>query len=121
MRNQFVKVIFASITALSLCSSVALAQGRGGRGGRGPKDGFVAAGVPAMPDPPGPAPKHDLTGVWVGPIKVEMGPYPAMTPAGQAAFKQNHPIARASDNATTWCQTMTPSRFAIRSAFRATF
>jgi hypothetical protein len=98
MRNPFVvKVIVASITALSLCSSSAYAQGRGGRG---PKDGFVAAGVPAMPDPPGPAPKQDLSGVWVGPLKVVMGPYPDMTPAGQAAFKLNHPIARASDNAT---------------------
>jgi hypothetical protein len=63
--------------------------------------GFVAAGVPAMPNPPGPAPKHDLNGVWVGPIKVEMGPYAPMTPAGQAAMKLNHPIKRASDNATS--------------------
>ena len=50
-----------------------------------------------MPDPVGPAPKHDLTGVWVGPLKVTMGPYAAMTPAGEAAFKVNKPIARASD------------------------
>ena len=100
MRNPFAKVIVASLAVLTLCSAVAQAQGRGGRGGRGPQPGFVAAGVPAMPDPAGPAPKHDLTGVWVGPIKVVMGPYPAMTPAGQAAFKLNKPIARASDNAT---------------------
>jgi len=50
-----------------------------------------------MPDPPGPAPKHDLTGVWVGPLKVVMGPFPDFTPAGAAHFKQNKPIARASD------------------------
>lgn len=50
-----------------------------------------------MPDPPGPAPKHDLTGIWVGPQDVVMGPFPAMTPAGEAKFKVNKPIARASD------------------------
>jgi hypothetical protein len=97
MRNSFAKVIVASLAVLTLCSASAQAQGRGGRA----QSGFVAAGVPAMPDPPGPAPKHDMSGVWVGPIKVEMGPFPAMTPAGEAAFKQNRPIARASDRATT--------------------
>ena len=50
-----------------------------------------------MPDPPGPAPKHDLTGIWVGPLKVEMGPFPDMTPKGEAVYKQNRPIMRASD------------------------
>ena len=49
-----------------------------------------------MPDPPGPAPKHDLTGIWVGPQNVVMGPYPDMTPVGEAKFKLNKPIARAS-------------------------
>jgi hypothetical protein len=31
-------------------------------------DEYVAAGIPKMPDPPGPAPKRDLTGAWAGPI-----------------------------------------------------
>jgi hypothetical protein len=97
MRNPFARVMVASLVMLTLWSAVAQAQGRGGRG---PQPGFVAAGVPAMPDPVGPAPKHDLTGTWVGPLSVVMGPYPAMTPAGQAAFKLNKPIKRASDNAT---------------------
>lgn len=102
MRNPLAQVIIASLAVLTLWSAVAQAQGRGGRGGggRGSQPGFVAAGVPAMPDPAGPAPKHDLTGTWVGPLSVVMGPYPAMTPAGQAAFKLNKPIKRASDNAT---------------------
>jgi len=107
MRNAFAKVAIVSMAVLILWSPAVAqqAQGRGGRGGGGGRGGsmpgFVAAGVPKMPDPVGPAPKHDLSGVWVGPIKVVMGPYPAMTPAGEAVFKMNHPIARASDNATS--------------------
>jgi hypothetical protein len=91
MRNPFaqVTVIVALMLVLAPWPAVAQAQGRGGRG---VPPGYVAAGVPAMPNPPGPAPKQDLTGVWVGPTKVEIGPFPAMTPAGQAAFKLNHPV-----------------------------
>lgn len=93
MRNPFAKVIVASLAVLILWPAVAQAQGR-----RGPQPGFVAPGVPEMPNPPGPAPKHDLTGTWVGAISVVMGPYPAMTPAGQAARNLNRKIPRASDN-----------------------
>ena len=96
MRNPFNKVVFALLAVLTLWSAVAQAQ----RGSRGLPSDLVAPGVPKMPDPPGPAPKHDMTGVWVGPTKVVMGPFPAMTPAGQAAMKLNKPIARASDSAT---------------------
>jgi hypothetical protein len=97
MRNPFAKVIIASLAVLILWPALAHAQGRGGRG---LKPGYVADGVPAMPNPPGPAPKQDLSGVWVGPIKVVMGPFPDMTATGQAAFKLNKPIARASDRVT---------------------
>jgi hypothetical protein len=103
MRDPFakVKVIVASLAVLTVLSPVAQAQEGGGRGGRGAlKPGFVADGVPEMPNSPGPAPKHDLSGVWVGPIKVVMGPFPEMTAAGEAAMKLNKPIARASDRAT---------------------
>src|SRR4051812_37016440 len=99
MLKRFGQVIVVALAMLTLWSGAAQAQERGaaapaqgrggaGRGGRGPQAGFIAAGVPAMPDPPGPAPKRDFTGTWVGPIKIEMGPYAPMTPAGQAAFKQ---------------------------------
>jgi hypothetical protein len=99
MRNVVAERIVALLVVLALSTAVAQAQGRGagGRGGRALPPGFVADGVPAMPNPPGPAPKHDLTGIWVGPLQVEMGPFPAMTPAGEAKFKLNKPIARASD------------------------
>ena len=97
MHSFFAKVIVVSFAVLTLWPAVAQAQGRGGRGGRGSQSGFVASGVPEMPNPPGPAPKHDLTGIWVGPISVVMGPFPAMTPAGEAARDLNHKIPRASD------------------------
>ena len=31
-------------------------------------DEYVAAGIPKMPNPPGTAPKRDITGAWAGPI-----------------------------------------------------
>jgi hypothetical protein len=65
------------------------------------QDGYLVEGVPKMPNPPGPAPKHDLTGAWVGPQTVSRDPMPPMTPAGEARFKQNHAYvqggARESD------------------------
>jgi hypothetical protein len=42
-----------------------------------------------MPNPPGPAPKRDLSGAWVGPGTTNKpDPVPPMTPAGEAMFKQ---------------------------------
>src|SRR5580693_8585585 len=97
MRNPLAETIAASLAVLAL-SSVVMAQAQGqARPRHEVQDGYLVEGVPAMPNPPGPAPKHDLTGIWVGPLKVEMGPFPAMTPAGEAKFKLNKPIARASD------------------------
>jgi hypothetical protein len=96
MRNLIATGTVALLALLALSSAVS-AQVPAGRGRRALPPGYVADGVPEMPNPPGPAPKHDLTGVWVGPLKVVMGPYPALTPAGEAKLKLNKPIARASD------------------------
>jgi hypothetical protein len=96
MRSLVVKPIVVLLGILAL-SSALLGQGRGGR----PlPPGYIYEGVPKMPDPIGPAPKQDLNGAWVGPQNLVMGPFPAMTPAGEAAFKLNKPIMRASDRAT---------------------
>jgi len=84
MQNPFVKAIAVSLAVLAL-TSIALAQ----RGGP-PPPGFIAAGVPKMPNPPGPAPKRDLTGAWVGPQNYKVGPAAPMTPAGAAIFKERH-------------------------------
>jgi hypothetical protein len=49
-----------------------------------------------MPNPPGPAPKRDLSGAWVGPQDVKADPMPPMTHAGEARFKMNKPYAAAT-------------------------
>ena len=35
---------------------------------------YIREGVPRMPNPPGPAPARDLSGVWVGPQDEESDP-----------------------------------------------
>ena len=88
MRNPLVKTIVAFLAVLAL-SSVAVAQTPRAR--RPVPEGFVSEGVPKMPNPPGPAPKRDLSGAWVGPLNNNKpDPVPPMTPAGQALFKTRH-------------------------------
>ncbi len=98
MRKPFAKVMVAGLAVLALSSMVVaqetpaqpqMQQGRGagrgagGRGGgRGAQPGFVASGVPAMPDPVGPAPKHDFNTIAPSSdadadVTVELSPYPA--------------------------------------------
>src|ERR1051326_296994 len=75
MRKSIAVPILALLTVLAF-SSVVLAQNRE---------------IPKHPNPPGPAPKHDLNGAWVGPTNAVNGEVPPMTPAGQARFKLNKP------------------------------
>ena len=85
MRNPVVNAIVAFLVVLALSPS-ALAQGRAGRP---VPPGFISEGVPKMPNPPGPAPKRDFSGAWVGPQNYKLD-VPPMTPAGEAIFKTNH-------------------------------
>jgi hypothetical protein len=62
-------------------------------------EGFLREGIRKMPNPPGPAPVRDLTGVWVGPIDNKPDPVPPMTAAGEAVFKERKPYGDASRNA----------------------
>jgi hypothetical protein len=56
---------------------------------RVPGEEYISEGIPKMPNPPGPAPKRDLSGVWVGPgTSNKPDPAPPMTAAGEAIFKQ---------------------------------
>jgi hypothetical protein len=90
MRNRVAEVIVALLAVLALSSAVVAQEGGPAR----VKEGYVAEGVPKMPNPPGPAPKRDVTGAWVGPQKVSRDPMPPMTPAGEARFKQNKPYVQ---------------------------
>lgn len=91
MRNVVVKAMDALFVVLAL-SSVAVAQtGQNAQAprttGRQIPEGYIADGVPKMPNPPGPAPKQDLSGAWVGPQNNKPDPVPPMTPAGEKIFK----------------------------------
>jgi hypothetical protein len=90
MRNAVVKPIVALLAVLAL-SSVAMAQAPqappSARAGRRVPEGYIADGVPKMPDAPGPAPVRDLSGAWVGPQNNRADPVPPMTPAGATIFK----------------------------------
>ncbi len=85
----------ALLAAVALGSTLGSTSAKAQRGQ--PSPGFVAPGVPEMPNPPGPAPKHDLNGTWIGPQKLVSGPFPAMTPAGEAKFKLNRPVDHVGD------------------------
>jgi hypothetical protein len=90
MRNPVAEPLVALLAVLALSSAV-VAQTPEARPRQAQKDGYVAEGVPKMPNPPGPAPKHDLTGAWVGPQNVSHAPVPPMTSAGEARYKLNKP------------------------------
>jgi hypothetical protein len=87
--------VVVSVVALAL---LATTSGHAQRG-RAP-EGFLREGIPKMPNPPGPAPKRDLSGVWVGPIDNKPDPLPTLTAAGAALFKERKPYGSASRNAS---------------------
>jgi hypothetical protein len=93
MRNLVIAPIAALLGVLALSSVAAAQRGAAPAAGRGARvpEGYIADGVPKMPNPPGPAPKQDLAGAWVGPQNNKPDPVPPMTPAGQAKFKLNKP------------------------------
>jgi hypothetical protein len=93
MRNSlatFLIMLFGVVVFL------ATAESRAAQRGRISGEGFIAEGVPKMPNPPGPAPKRDLSGAWVGPQNNKPDPVPPMTPAGEAAFKQRRSYGAAT-------------------------
>jgi hypothetical protein len=62
-------------------------------------EGFVSEGIPKMPNPPGPAPKRDLSGAWVGPgTSNKPDPVPPMTPAGEAILNQRKAYNAATNS-----------------------
>jgi hypothetical protein len=98
MRNRIAASLVALLTAL-VCSSVVSAQRGQARQGGAPavKEGFISEGIPKMPNPPGPAPKRDLSGSWVGPGTTNKpDPVPPMTAAGDRVFKLRKAYGAAS-------------------------
>ncbi len=87
----------ALLTVFACSMTVGVDAGQRGQPQRVP-EGFISEGVPKMPTPPGPAPKRDLSGAWVGPQNIKGDPVPPMTPAGQAKFKENKPYPAAGPN-----------------------
>jgi hypothetical protein len=93
MRNS----LAASMVMLfALVAFLATEEGRAAQRGRVTAEGFVSEGVPKMPNPPGPAPKRDLSGAWVGPQNNKPDPVPAMTPAGVVQLKLRKPYGPAT-------------------------
>lgn len=88
--------IVVSVAVLAYLTAAA-ARAQDIRAAQNP-EGFIRAGVPKMPDPPGPAPIRDLSGVWVGPQDLESDPMPPMTPAGEALFATRHSYGGVTSN-----------------------
>src|SRR4051812_32114775 len=87
LMTRYSFVALAGMLALA-ASATGYAQQRAAVRATG--EGFISEGIPKMPNPPGPAPKQELSGAWVGPANTNKpDPVPAMTPAGQAAFKEH--------------------------------
>jgi hypothetical protein len=85
-------LVMVSVSAVLALSSVAAAQQQWPTGVPSASSaGYIKEGVPKMPDPPGPAPKREVTGAWVGPQNATHDEVPPMTPAGEAAFKLHQP------------------------------
>jgi hypothetical protein len=95
VRNTILASTAAVLALLVAHAADPAAQGRQRVNG----EGFISEGIPKMPNPPGPAPKRDLSGAWVGPATTNKpDPVPPMTPAGEKAFKERKGYGVASGN-----------------------
>jgi hypothetical protein len=56
----------------------------------------------AAEGPGGPAPVHDLTGFWNGPLEPKFGETPSLTPLGQSKFKKNIPDPFSAHSNDPW-------------------
>ena len=94
MRNSILASMAAVLALLVAHAADPAAQARQRVSG----EGFVSEGIPKMPNPPGPAPKRDLSGAWVGPgTSNKPDPVPPMTPAGEAIVKQRKAYSSATN------------------------
>jgi hypothetical protein len=97
MTRHSIVVLLAVVAVVAAVDGPVAQRGRAGGAG----EGFVSEGVPRMPNPPGPAPKRDLSGAWVGPRGTNKpDPVPPMTAAGQAQFRLRKAYGSATRPAT---------------------
>jgi hypothetical protein len=101
MRNALAASIIIVLAVLAFGANLASQTTRAPRPGRISGEGFVFEGVPKMPNPPGPAPKRDLSGAWVGPLFNKPDPAPPMTAAGDRLFKLHKGYAAATNQQAT--------------------
>lgn len=99
MRYPMLKYLVALIAVLILSSS-AIAQSSK-PASSAPKCGPAQPGTIYQkscddPNPPGPAPKRELTGAWSGPTDWTIHNVPPLTPLGEERFKQNKPEGKYS-------------------------
>ena len=79
------KSCFANLCALIIGSTVVL-----------PGYALQRAAAPATPKKAAaPAPRRDITGVWIGPVDPRKQPPPPMTPQGQKFFDEAKPLQGA--------------------------
>ena len=77
------KKVFASLCTLVIASAIAV-----------PAFAQQRAGTPAPPKKPSaPAPKRDISGVWIGPVIPRKLPAPPMTPWAQKFFDEAKPLS----------------------------
>ncbi len=89
IRDVNTKVVIASL-ALLACSTAAIAQDN--RGGNALDNTLYTKLNRADPSSGGPAPKHDLTGYWAGPLVATKGDdIPPMTAMGKQRYSLNKP------------------------------
>ena len=94
MRNSLAASMVLLFAVIVLVES---RDGRAAQRGRASGEGFISEGIPKMPNPPGPAPKRDLSGAWVGPgVSNKPDPVPPMTAAGQALFGERKAYGAAT-------------------------
>jgi hypothetical protein len=97
----------AALASALTFSPVAMAQTAQAQGGNG---GNVLYNK-LNNGPGGPAPAHDLSGFWTGPIQAQPGDAPSMTPLGKQIFSANKPerqfnVKSTNDNFVKTCDPM---------------
>src|SRR5216684_1016149 len=97
VRNPFARLIIGLMAAL-VWGPAAMGQA-GTSGGNSLYEKSKDAGTG------GPAPKHDVTGVWTGPLGALKGEVPPMTPLGEKRFSMNKTERKAG-----WADSNDPSK-----------